>query len=145
MRKEQRYALTYKLANGTIKTCYPRSEEKKNENIEFCRKNNIKVISCKKLYPFSTEKNQHNFELISNICYNTMYDMDMGHIPMDEKEYERLEVMREKAGKFFGLELPVAWLPYEEWKEAKELSVMAVLHRQETCIANGRYDLVQYC
>ena len=100
MRNEQRYALTYKLADGTVKTCYPRTEQKKNENLELCKSRNITVVSCKKLYPFSTVKNQHNFELINNICYNTMYDMATGNIEMNEAEYERLSAMKEKAERF---------------------------------------------
>lgn len=145
MRREQRYKMVYRMADGTEKTCYPKTEEKKNENIELCKKNNITVISCKKLYPFSTMKNQHNFDLISNICYNTMHDMATGVIEMNDAEYDRLEEMKRKAEKYFSLALPVAWLPYEEWREAKELAQMAILHRQDACIANGRPDLVTYC
>lgn len=145
MMKEQRYALKYELANGTVKTCYPKSEEKKNENLAYCKSHGIKVISCKKLYPFSTLKNQHNFELMSNICFNIMHDMISGEINFNEHEYDRLDNLKEKADKFFCLELPVAWLPYEEWRDAKEISQMAIIHRQEACIRNGRYDLVTYC
>lgn len=146
MNRENRYELRYvSPVNGNVTACYPRSEEKKNENIEFCKERGIKVISCKKLYPFSTEKNQHNFEPINNICFNRMHDMESGEIEWDEAEYDRLSEMREKAERFFGLTLPVAWLTWEDWKEAKELASMAVLHRQEACIANGRPDLVTYC
>ena len=144
-KKEQRWALRYVTKHGTEKVCYPRSEEKKNENLEICKRNGLKVISCKKLYPFNTYKNQHNFELINNICFNRMHDMDMGEIEYDAEEYDRLEVMKEKAEKFFCLPLPVAWITWEDWKEAKELSEMAIIHRQNCCIENGRPDLVMYC
>ena len=143
--REQRFALTYKMPNGTVKTCYPRTEAKKAENLALCEKYGYKVVSCKKLYPFSTMKNQHNFELIRNICYNTMYDMNTGEIEMNEAEYDRLEAMMQQAEKFFCLELPVAWLPYEELRLAKELANLAIMHRQDACIANGRPDLVTYC
>lgn len=144
--KEQRWALRYiSLKDGTEKVCYPRSEEKKNEQLAICKQKGITVLSCKKLYPFSTEKNQHNFDLIHNICMNTMHDMETGEIPWDGAEYDKLFELKEKAEKYFGLELPVAWLPYEELAEAKEIATAAILHRQEACIRNGRPDLVTYC
>lgn len=148
MMNEQKWALRYCVptADGEIeKVCYPKSEEKRDENIEICKTRGYRVVSCKKLYPFSTMKNQHNFELISNICFNRMYDMDNGEIEYDSVEYDRLEEMREKAQRFFALPLPIAWLPWEELKEAKNLAEMAILHRQDACIANGRADLVTYC
>ena len=144
--KEDRFALRY-ISNkdGKEKVCYPRSIEKKNEQLAYCKAHGIRVISCVKLYPFSTEKNQHNFELINNICYCRLHDMAYGEVPMDRAEFDRLSELKEKAERFFCLPLPVAWLPYEDWREAKELAQMAILHRQEACIANGRPDLVTYC
>lgn len=144
--KEQRWALRYiSLKDGTEKVCYPRSEEKKNEQLDLCKQKGITVLSCKKLYPFSTEKNQHNFELISNVCFNAMHDMMAGETEWDEAEYDRLAVMKEKAEEFFCLPLPLAWLPWEDLREAKELANLAILHRQAACIRNGRPDLVTYC
>lgn len=144
--KEQRWALRYiSKKDGTEKVCYPRSEEKKNEQLATCKRNGITVLSCKKLYPFSTVKNQHNFELIRNICFNTMHDMEHGETQWNGDEYDRLDAMKEKADYFFGLPLPVAWLPWDEYCEAKELANTAIIHRQEACIANGRPDLVTYC
>ncbi len=149
MQKEQKWEFKYAVptedGNETIKVCYPKSEEKRAENIQKCKDRNYRIVSIKKLYPFNTYKNQHNFKLIRNVCFNTMDDMDIGEIPYDEKEYDRLDEMKTKADEFFGLPLPVAWLPWEEWKEAKELSELAILHRQDACIRNGRPDLVAYC
>ena len=144
--KEERYELRYiSKKDGKEKSCYPRSTEKKDEQLQLCKERGVKVVYCKKLYPFSTEKNQHNFELVHNVCRNTMHDMDMGDIEYNEAEYDRLAELASKAEELFCLELPVAWLPYEQLKEAKEISQMAILHRQEACIANGRPDLVKYC
>lgn len=146
MKREERFELQYiSKKDGTRKSCFPRSAEKKEEQLRLCREHGITVISCRKLYPFSTEKNQHNFALVANICANRMHDMNMGNAPMNAAEYDRLEALKEKADRFFCLELPVAWLPYEEWAAAKELSNMAINHRQEACIAAGRPDLVTYC
>lgn len=145
-KKQEMWEIRYiSIKDGQEKRCYPRSEKKKAENLAYCKEHGIRVVSCKKLYPFSSEKNQHNFELINNVCSNRMYDMISGEIPMDDAEYDRLEDLKHKAQKYFGLPLPVAWLPWEELKEAKELAEMAILHRQNACIENGRYDLVQYC
>lgn len=144
--KEQRWELRYvSLMNGEEKCCYPRSEEKKNEQIALCKEKGITVISCKKLYPFSTEKNQHNFELIHNICMNRINDMYIGEAEWDDDEIKRLEELKEKSEEFFCLPLPIAWLPWEKHCEARELANMAIMHRQDACIRNGRPDLVTYC
>lgn len=129
MKREERFEMVYINGNGEEKRCYPRSVEKKEANIKFAKEHGLKVVSCKKLYPFSMERNQHNFELISNICSNTMYDMDMGVIPMDEAEFDRLAALREKADKYFCYDLPIAWVPWDELKEMKELAAAAICHR----------------
>ena len=147
--KEQRWEFRYAVptAGGheSIKVCYPRSEEKKNENARLCKEHGYRVVSVKKLYPFNTEKNQHNFDLINNICSNRMYDMMSGEAKYDDAEYGRLEEMKQKAERLFCLPLPIAWIPWEDLKDARELSTMAILHRQDCCIEAGRPDLVAYC
>ena len=145
MKRETRFELRYFTKDGYEKVCYPRSVEARDRNLDYCKRNGIEVISVKKLYPFNTMKNQHNFDLISNICFNRMHDMESGEVAWDDKEYDDLAIMREDAQRFFCLDLPVAWLPWEDWKRAKELADNAVIHRQEACIANGRPDLVTYC
>lgn len=144
-RRQQRWALRYVKQDGTEKTYTATSEEKKQQALATCKANGYRVISCKKLYPFNTEANQHNFDLIHNICMNAMYDMDSGEAPYDAAEYDRLAETKEKVERFFCLPLPTAWLPWDEWSEAKELATAAIVHRQEACIAAGRPDLVQYC
>ena len=56
-----------------------------------------------------------------------------------------LEQRRDRAGYFAALLLPTAWLPYDEWAEAKEMYTAAIIHLGNACIENGRTDLVQYC
>ena len=147
--KDQRWELVYQIPQkdgSTItKSCFPKSEEKKTENIELCKKYGYTIVSIEKLYPFSTMKNQHNFDLIDNVCFNLMHDMRNGDIKYDEAEYDRLETMRQDAEEFFCLPLPVAWLPYKKWKRAKELSELAIMHRQDKCIENGHPEWVTYC
>lgn len=141
---ELRYKFEYEV-NGEVKVCYPKSEEAKENNIKVCKEKGYKVINITKLYPFSTSKNQHNFMLIKNRCYNTMYDMDIGIIPYNKREYDKLYDLAEKADKFFCLELPVAWLDGKTFREAKRVANMAISYRIDTCIKNNRYDLIQYC
>lgn len=142
--KEQRYRFEYE-ANGEKKVCYPRSEQKKDENLEICKRKGYKVIKITKLYPFSTNKNQHNFELVANRCFNMMHDMDSGEIERNAEEYNRLWELRDKAQNFFALELPVAWLDWNTLKEARKIAELAVEFRIATCIKNERLDLIQYC
>ena len=144
-KKEEHFRMELEYPDGKTKYIYPIGREKVNSNKEYCKKHDIKVLSCKKLYPFNMWNNQHNFELIYNICWNRLWDMDNGEAPYDKEEYNRLWKMKERAGYFETMGCGVVWLPYEEWKEAKEMASNAVIHRQEACIANGRPDLVKYC
>ena len=144
-RREERFELRYvSLKDGTEKVCYPKSKAGKDEQLRIARDRGIKVISCKKLYPFNTEKNQHNFMLVANICANRIWAMDTGRIEFDGAVVDRLEALKEKADKYFGYPLPVAWVTWEDHQEMKELAVMAVEHRANTCIENGREDLLRY-
>lgn len=144
MKREQRWELRY-VAKGEDRVCYPRSEEKKNENLAKCKQYGYEVVSCKKLYPFNTYKNQHNFELIHNIVMIELYDIWSGDKSVSNAEYDRLQSLRERTEKYFGARLPVAWVPWDVWKDMKEISENAIIHRQNACIEAGRYDLVQYC
>ena len=98
-----------------------------------------------KLYPFSTWKHGINFQLVHDVCFNRMRDMENGYIPMDESEYNRLEVLFEKAGDLLLIPTPIAWLTGPQYAEAKRISEMGVEHRMGACIAAGREDLLQYC
>lgn len=150
MEREQRWEIKYEMLKGTEwvqRKCYPRTAEKRDESIEILKsKDNYRLISCQKMYPFDMWNNQHNFELISNICYNRMRDMEDNEIPFDHAEYDRLDALKEKADRLFMMMTgPITWLVWDDLKDAKELSMMAVNHRMNACIENGRPDLVQYC
>lgn len=149
MNREQRWEIRYVVptayGNESEKVCYPRSKEKKVETLKACERLGYRVLSCKKLYPFGSYKNQHNFDLVKNICCNRMWDMTHGEAKFDEAEYDRLAKMSEKAERFFDLPLPVAWLPWEDWKDAKELAELAILHRQDACIEAGHSEWLAYC
>lgn len=145
MRKQEKYQFNYKTADGADKVCYPRSKEQIAANRQRCRELGFTVLSVKKLYPYSMEKNQHNFELIANRCFNIMADMDAGEIPYDAAEYDRLYEMREKAQRFFCYGGGIAWVPWEDLKEMRELAASAVEIRVQTCVRTGRLDLIKYC
>ena len=145
MKYQNKWRFEYETKSGEKKVCYPQSKEKVEENKRVCRENGLRVISVKKLYLFNTEKNQHNFELIHNLAMIELYDIWNGVKSVSDEEYERFEQLKERSERFFSLNLPMAYLTWEEWQEANEMAMMAVLHRQETCIKNGRPDLVQYC
>lgn len=144
MKKEQRWKQQFEI-KGQVKTYYPRSEEQRKHNIEVAKKNGYKVVTNVKLYPFSTMKNQHNFDLIHNIVMCELYDIWNGEKKVSDEEYEKLEHLRDRSEYFFVQDLPIAWLPWKEWEEANELANMAIIHRQNACIENGRPDLVAYC
>ena len=147
-KKEEKWEFTYAVVKDgveTIKKCYPKSKEQIEKNKQTCEEKGMRFIGCKKLYPFSSEKNQHNFELVRNVCFNTIRDMQNGDIEYDEAEIDRLYDLKEKADKYFELPLPVAWLPWEELKEAKDICTMAVEHRVAKCVEHGLYDYIQYC
>lgn len=103
--RKQRWELRYQLADGTPKTYHPTSEEKKEQALATCKANGYRVISCKKLYPFNTEKNQHNFDLIHNICMNAIFDMDSGETPLQRR---RVRAAAGDEGKGRALLLPPA-------------------------------------
>lgn len=148
-KKEEKWELRYEVptaeGNWNEKVIYNKTKEKFEENKKKCKEYGYRIVSAKKLYPFNTYKNQHNFSLINDICFNRMHDMEMGEIEWDEEEYDRLESLKRRSEEYFCAGLPVAWVPWETWQDMKELSEMAILHRQEACIANGRPDLVTYC
>ena len=149
MKHEDHFELRYQVptagGNWDEKVIRFTTVERKEANLKKCAEYGYKVVSCKKLYPLNTYANQHNFYLIYNICFNTMSDMECGDIPYDSNEYDKLEQRRDRAGYFATLPLPTAWLPYDEWVEAKEMYTAAVIHRGNACIENGRPDLVTYC
>ena len=149
MKREQKWEFKYETISSDgsklVKSLVVKSKEKIDDLKSQCKKAGYRVVSVKKLYPFSTEKNQHNFMLVDNICKNTMYDMVNGVIPYDNDEYIRLEELHQKAQKYFCYDLPVAWVTWDEHQEMKELSIMAINRRMDTCEKHGRLDLIKYC
>ena len=132
MKRETRFEIIY-AKDGVEKHCYPRSIEKKEENLRVIHERVYKLLACKKLYPFSTMRNQHNFELIANITYNTMWDMRNGEAEWNAAEYDRLQEIHDKAVEFECMDLPVAWVPWETYCEMKEMAAGAICHRDAAC------------
>lgn len=139
MKREERFEFTYINANGEAKTKTVRSKEQLDKCLKTCEDMHFTVVRKCKLYPFSTMRNQHNFELIANTCANAMYDMQHGITEWDDAEYDRLAERRDKAQEFFCYDLPVAWVPWDTYCEMKELAVAAECHR-DTMNARARYE-----
>lgn len=144
-RWEFRYSIPHDDGTCEDKTCYPKSKEQIEKNKDFCQSHGYEVISINKLYPFSTMKNQHNFDLIHTLVMIDLYEIWEGQKQVSDEEYQRLEHLRDLSERFFSLPLPVAWLTWDDWKKAHELAQQAIIHRQNACIENGRPDLVTYC
>lgn len=125
----ERFEMVYINSAGVEKRCYPKSKQKRDDNLKFAKEHNIKVVSCRKLYPFATINNQHNFELIANITFNAMKDMESGKTEWNDDEYERLEKTHEKANEFFCMDLPVVYVPWGTYCEMREMAAAAELHR----------------
>lgn len=142
--RESHFVIEY-VAAGEIKKCYPMSVDSKDKCLATCKSRHVEVISVTKLYPFSTAKNQHNFDLIYSICYNWMCEMERGEREWDDTLYNDLSAMRERAEYFLHMTLPVAWMTWEDLSDAKLLASWAVEHRANKCIENGRPDLVKFC
>ena len=135
MNREERYEFTYINSEGKEKTEQARGKARLNRCLDTCRELGLPVVRTRKLYPFSTERHQHDFDHVHNICKNRMYDMEIEEIPWDSNEYKGLEETAKKAEEFFCLPLPVVWVPWEQYKEMKELVVASEVHRD---IANAR-------
>lgn len=99
--------------------------------------NGLKVTKKQKCYPINMEKNQHNFELISNVCANEMYDMNDGRVPYDAGRYAELQQRKEDAERFFCMygmfNSGIAWFIWDDYKKAKDMIAGAVNHRMDAC------------
>lgn len=143
--KTEMFRITYiSIKDNCEKSCLVDSVAKKDEYVAKLKANG-RFVSVVKLYPYSMEKNQHNFDLIANICSNRIHDMTIGELPYDEAECNRLTDLKEKAENLFCYGGGIAWLDYPTLVLARELANMAINHRANACIENGRPDLVRYC
>jgi len=143
MMRESRFRVEY---NGKVYVV--RSEEalkKFQSDCEFRGIDFKKEVKVTKLYPFSMERNQHNFMLVANVCANRIHDMEMGEIEWDEKEYDRLDGLKKEADEYFCLDIPIAWVDGKTYGRCRELANLAIEHRVNACVENGRIDLIQYC
>lgn len=142
-RKVEKWGIWYSVptAEGDWKEKYIRvtSKEKLNHNLDLIKKYGYRLDKYRKLYPFNMEKNQHNFELIHNIAMNELYDIWNGLKKVSDEEYARLEEAKEKSEKFFCAELPIAWIPWDEYEQMKEMATAAEIHRDAANARAGRF------
>lgn len=150
--KEERFRQIF-VIGGEKMTYYPKDTATKDRNLEIAKKKGYEIVEkATKLYPFNIEKNQHNFELIRNICFNRMTDMEDGEIEWDGEAYQKLADLKDEANECWDIafmrsrENPnIAWIDGQLYHKAKKLVELAVNHREAKCIEAGRIDLLQYC
>lgn len=103
-----------------------------------------------KRYPFSTAKHAHDIEFYYNRISNVMSDMESGEIPYEKERYNKLHDMKygplqDLMNNMYGACGRVIYLTGEQIGLAKKIVAWASNTRAETCIQNGRYDLIKYC
>ena len=108
------------------------------------------MATIEKLYPFSTAKHAHDIEFYSNRISNIMSEMESGEIPYDKERYNRLYDMKygpleDLMRQMYGACGRVIYLNGKQIALAKRIVAWASNTRAESCIANGRPDLVKYC
>lgn len=134
---EEHYKIVYRRRDGSYRTVYAKSQAQKDAIILEVKRKGGWVTKVTKLYPFNTSKHQHDFQHIADMCFNKMYDMEMGDIEWDRKVYDELSATFEKANYCLGLELPIAWVEYEVYKDCKELATASIMHRDHVCAMHG--------
>ena len=139
MKRINIYRVEYTI-NGEQVERYIRGDERKDKVVEQAKQLGI-VHKVQKCYPINMERNQHNFELISNICANEQFDMIDGKVPYDEKQYDMLEQTRKDAERFFcaygQFNSEISWFIWDDRKRAKELMAWAENHRMNACEKAG--------
>ena len=108
------------------------------------------MTTTEKRYPFSTAKHAHDIEFYANRISNIMCDMESGEIPFDKDRYNKLYDMKygplqELRDQMCGACGRVIYLTGKQIALAKKIVIWASNTRAESCIANGRSDLVKYC
>lgn len=131
---EKYYRISYLSdKSGEIKCKVVEGERKKDSTLKYCAEHGIEVGKVEKLYPFSMNKHQHDFDFVSNVCYNKIYDIINGEIEGTSEDIEKLEATKERAEYFFCKGAGVVWLTGKELSEAKELAVYA------QCVRDSRH------
>lgn len=103
-----------------------------------------------KKYPFSVEKHAHDIELYHNRLYNTLYEMEVGEIPMNREEYDRLSDLY--YGELQGLydmmfqshDGRVVYLTGKQICLAKEIVAWAAEARANSLLKAGKGPYIQY-
>ena len=99
-----------------------------------------------KMYWFSMSKYSHDLFFRMNRLKNTIDDMVMGENEVDWDAIAKMEQEVEDIQEIFTYGGNGAvQLPARLYGVAKNASIWAREARANTCIANGRKDLVRYC
>ena len=100
-----------------------------------------------KMYYFSFSKHAHDLEFRRNRLKNTIDDILMGGGKVDWSAIEKMEKEIDDINEIFTYwdGRPASKIPARLYGVAKNATLWASNTRAETCIENGRPDLVQYC
>lgn len=142
---EQKYMVPTRESGWVERIVYPNTPEQRDRNAIRIRELGYRPVSCKKLYPFSMERNGHNIDLINTLCANRLHDWYMGDLEISGDEAEALEALKRETEAYLSGADQIVWVPWDTHKRLTELSAMAVEHRANACIEAGRPDLVKYC
>ena len=87
-----------------------------------------------KTYPFSLTRHGHDLEFRKNRCFNLTRDMEVGSIPMNEKEYDYMETLRKDINEILSYHSGngIVFLPGRLYEVAKESAVWAAETRAMT-------------
>ena len=95
-----------------------------------------------KRYPFSCEKHAHDIEFLYNRTFCVKHDMEVGTIPMDDSEYDRLILRLDALSELLVAVLStrdsrgIAWLDGPQIGLAKEAVLWAAETRAATKYAH---------
>ena len=104
-----------------------------------------------KRYPFNYQKNAHSIEFRVDRLYCLMHDMEIGELPWNEGQYDRMNEERQQLQRLLLTmrdtrdSWSISWLTGKEIGLAKRTVLWASETRAQSCIERGRLDLLQYC
>lgn len=124
--------IIYFSINGTIIIA---KQSTKRKDFTMTRNTNTRTIRTnakgEKLYPISGAKNQHNFQLVSDIMFNRAYDAEQAG---DMAAYNRLMERKNRADNYFLMVgAGVGWFTGKEYADAMAMINWAKTHRAIKC------------
>lgn len=138
MRKESRWEIRFiSSRNGWKTTEIAYSDQEKDRMLRKLSESGEQVLRCRKLYPFSTMHYGHHFGMQYFRCSLRIDEIESGQPEKYSGEKEYLMGIAKRAQEFERLPFPVAWLPFDELRDAKQIVEMSIKCSKQACIDNG--------